>query len=217
MTNRILILVMSSNILLNRREAIVKSYVKRLENYSNIDLVFYSDDDDPATNTIKVDVPLQMKYSDNEIKTVGAIDLIEKRYYNQYDWYLFTDDDTFINVPLLNKMIHSFDKSVAHGKDLSGCYGDLSYLSGGAGILISNNVISKLFNMTNHKTDFSDVNIGLNMRERNISILDSKLFNGSNPYRDNKIDILEEEINRYITQHYVSPQKMLEFDSLVKI
>jgi hypothetical protein len=205
---------MSSNILLNRREAIVNSYMKRLDDYPNIDLIFYSDDEDPATNTIKVNVPLEMMYRDNEIKTIGAVDLIEKRYYNQYDWYLFTDDDTFVNVPLLNKMVHSFDKTIVHGKDLSGCYGNLSYLSGGAGILISNDVISKLFNMTNYKTDFSDVNIGLNMRERNISIVNNKLFNGSNPYNENKLNI-EEEINSHITQHYVNPQMMMEFDSLV--
>jgi hypothetical protein len=206
---------MSSNILLDRREAIINSYAKRLIDYPNIELMFYSDDEDTSTNTIKVDVPLEMKYSDNEIKTIGAIDLIQNRYYNKYDWYFFADDDTFINIELFNKMINTFDENFIHGQILSKCYGELIYLSGGAGFLISNKLISNLFNLTNHKTGFSDVNIGLNYKERNIPIMNNLLFNGSNPYKDNKLDILKYQINNHITQHYVNPIMMIEFDNLI--
>jgi hypothetical protein len=69
--------------------------------------------------------------------------------------------------------------------------------------------------MTNYNTSYSDVNVGMNIRDRNLEIKDSKLFNGSNPYKDNKIHILEEEINSCITQHYVSCEKMLEFDDMI--
>ena len=215
MKDKILVLVMSSNILLNRREAIVNSYMKRLDDYPNIDLIFYSDDEDPSTNTIKVDVPLQMKYSDNEIKTVGAIDLIEKRYHNKYDWYLFVDDDTFINIPLLDKKIDMFDEDFVHGRDITGCWGGLEYVSGGAGILMSNKVVEKLFKMVWYNTDFSDVNVGMNLRDRNIEIRNSNLFNPSNPYRDNTTNNLEESVKNNITYHYLHPSMMKEFDDMI--
>ena len=212
---RILILVMSSQIHMSRRDAIIGSYAKRVKDYSNIDLIFYSDDEDPATNTIKVDVPLQMKYSDNEIKTVGAIDLIEKRYHNKYNWYLFVDDDTFINIPLLNEKINMFDEDFVHGRDITGCMGELEYVSGGAGILMSNKVVEKLFKMVCYNTEFSDINVGMNLKDRNIKIRNSNLFNPSNPYRDNATDNLEEDVKNNITQHYLYPSMMKEFDDMI--
>jgi hypothetical protein len=95
--------------------------------------------------------------------------------------------------------------------------GELKYVSGGAGILIPNKLISKLFNMKCYNTSYSDVNLGMNIRDRNLEIKDSKLFNPSNPYREDKVDQLENEINSNITQHYIVSANMLEFDSLVKL
>jgi hypothetical protein len=214
-SKRILILVMSSQIHMVRRDSIVNSYGKRVKDYPNIDLIFYSDDDDPSTNTFKMDVPLQMKYSDNEIKTIGAIDLIEQRYHNQYDWYLFIDDDTFVNIPLLNEKIFMFDEDFVHGRDITGCMGDLEYVSGGAGILISNKIVGKLFKMVCYNTHYSDVNVGMNLRDRNIKIRNSILFNPSNPYRENGIQNLKEDVKSNITYHYLYPSMMKQFDDMI--
>ena len=215
MKRRVLILIMSSGILINRRQGIVDSYMKRTKEFSNIDILFYSDDEDFDTNTIKMDVPLEMHYRDNEIKTIGAINLIQKKYHNVYDWFLFVDDDTFINIPLLDKTINSFNEHFIYGRELTGSYGALRYLSGGGGFLIPNTIIDRLFGMMHYHTGFSDVNVGKNIEEQHLSIIHNDLFDSANAYKDNDTNNNQQRINTHITQHYISPVLMQEFDNLI--
>lgn len=212
--NKILIMAMGAICNLGRSNGIINSYARRLAQYPNIDLIFYSDYDDPSTNTFKMNVPLKMDYSDCTEKTIGAHDLIRERYQNKYDWYFFVDDDTFINIPLLDKMIHLFDRDFVHGMDITGNCDYIPYLSGGAGYIMSNDVMLKMFNLTNYQVNYSDANIGLNLSERGIGILHSNLFYWMNP-RNNNNSNLADEINNRITQHYVGPDDMLYFDSLI--
>ena len=205
-------MVMSSACLINRRQAILDTYHKRIKNYNNIDLVFYSDDEDESTNTFKVDVPLVYSYRDNEIKTIGAFHMIRDRFYNNYDWFFFVDDDTFINIPLLNEKIDEFDENYIHGKDIRGNYGNLPYCSGGAGFLISNKIIDKFFDAEDNKTGWSDVNVGLNAQKQGIEIRNSNYFDPSNP-NVTGVDLVE-DIKNKITYHYVNADMMKKFDSL---
>lgn len=213
---KILILTMSSKILSNRIDGILNSYYKIIENYDNIDLIFYSDHEDISKNIIKLDCDFEYCYRDNEIKNLTVFNLIRDKYYNKYDWYLFIDDDTFVNIPLLNDKINSFDENYIYGKDSTGYYGNLNYVSGGAGYIISNKLISKMFDLTNFKTSFADVSIGMNMIERGIEFINSDYFDPYNPYRMGTSDNIKEDIKNKITYHYIYPDKMLELMQYIK-
>jgi hypothetical protein len=214
---KILILVMSSEIPLiqKRRETVLNTYYNFICKYDNIDLIFYSDGEDLSKHTIKVNADYEYHYRDNEIKQVNIFNVIKEKYYEKYDWFFFVDTDTFINVPLLNNIIDSFDKEYIYGKSLKGCYGDLDYVSGGAGYLLSKNVVFKLFNIKNYNTGYADVTLGLNARDNNIQIKDDNRFDSSNPWRDG-INPLIENIKNTLTYHYLDSNNMFKLYDIIK-
>lgn len=214
--SKILILVMSSKVLENRIDGILNSYYNTIKNYNNIDLIFYSDHEDISKKVIKLDCTFAYNYSDNEIKNLTAFNLIKNNYYNKYDWFLFIDDDTFVNIPLLNDKLSLFDENYVYGKEMTGYYGDLKYVSGGAGYIISNKIIHKLFDPINYKTTFADVSVGMNMRERGLEFINSDYFDPFNWYRNGTPEKFNNDIENKITYHYINPSQMLELMKYIK-
>jgi hypothetical protein len=177
-----------------------ESYKERQENILNswgkdLDLFFYSEHEDKERNTIKV-----CDVNNVEIKQISVFKYIEKTHYNDYEWYFFGDDDTFVNTKLLNKEIDNFDKNKIHGSDIFGCWNDLHYPSGGAGFLIHNSVIDKFFDSKNFNVGYGDVTFGLNMEEKNIKIQNNEKFLSQHL---DYYKIPHQKANEYLTFHYV--------------
>lgn len=218
--NRILILSMSTNggPYQERRQAILASFGKTVDTYPDIDLIFYSEAESLDERMIKVEGDYIGSYPDNETKHVNVFNKIQKDFYDSYDWFLFIDDDTFVNVHLLAREISSFDKEYVHGMNIKGQWNDLNYLSGGAGCLISNTVVKHLFNMKHYHTHYGDVSLGLNIRDRNLKIKNDSRFYWSNPWKDERLDPIkyaQDEIQNMLTYHYISPENMIILSNLV--
>ena len=207
MTN-ILILVMSSFIIKDRVDSIMNSYYNNIKKYPNIDIIFYSDYNDEHNDLVKkVEANYKFKYSDNEIKHAAAFKLIRDCYYKKYDWFLFVDDDTYVNVQALSNNINSFDENFIHGY----YFKQLDYISGGAGCLISNKLIHNFFDFITYNSGYADVSLGENARRKNIKFKHSDLFYASNPWYDNEKDPeqnIKNSINNRITYHYINKNQM---------
>lgn len=207
---KILILVMSSGSLKNRRQGILDSWGTLVKNYDNIDLIFYSDDEEPSTNTYLLDCPFTFTYYDNEIKTLTSFKLVKEIFYNKYDWYLWVDDDTFVNVSLLNEKIDEFPEECLIGRDITGCWGDLKYLSGGAGFMCSDKFVHNLFDLKNFKTGYNDVSIGKNFKEKQLKMKSYKYFDPQNPFQNKNLHQAREQFKNRITYHRLNPKQMEE-------
>jgi len=206
--NSILILVMSSEIHQSRIDSVMNSYYNNVKKYSNIDLIFYSDHKDDSNDLVmRVDADYEFIYRDNEIKHAASFKLIQDHFYKKYDWFLFVDDDTYVNANILYNNIDSFSDDYAYGY----YFKDLGYVSGGGGCLISNKTISNLFDFKVYNTGYADVSLGINAREKNIKFKHSDFFYCSSPWYDNEKDpeqVVQDTINNRITYHYVNPQQM---------
>jgi len=173
---------------------------------NNINYIFYSDYVNGDKNMIKTSD--NSGYDGLEEKMINIIKIIDNNY-RQYDWYLFCDDDTFVNVELLNKKIGNFDEKYVYGQEFhQGWSNDTSliFCSGGAGTLIHKNNLMKL--SSNIKNNYvgcaSDVSLGMNLRDCQIIIKNSDLFYSDTPESKN---ISESEYKNYITFHNIRTEE----------
>lgn len=163
--------------------------------------------------------------------------------FNNYDYYFFVDDDTFVNLSNLEKLelLPSRD-SFCTGRllclnpdatDLWGNYtgtditlikGEninlpLYYPSGGSGFIISqkgcNQIKEYLLNSKNIPyCKFSDVSLGFWMRNSNVNFIPNDNF-----WWDTHENLLKNKWEKYtsddnvITFHYVNETLMIEYDS----
>jgi len=167
----------------------------------NVDYLFYSDHEDSDKKIIKVSN--RTDYHSNEDKHINMIHYLIKNIKN-YEWFFFCDDDTFVNTKKLEQFIDKLDIESVHGSVLDGTWpGDktLKYCSGGAGYLISYKLLSKIINNVKIlNTGYSDVSIGLILRDLKIKSFNYPFFN-SQPPQHYKIPI--ENVKDYITFHYM--------------
>lgn len=205
---------MTARVCQDRIDGILNSYHKILDKYG-VDLIFYSDHEDVANNIIKLDCEFVYSKRDNEIKTLTAFNLIKDRFHHKYDWYFFVDDDTFINIPLLMEKVEEFDEDYPYGKDIRGCWGGLPYASGGAGFLVPDKMVHKMFDLKNFNSAFNDVSIGYNMQERGIVFKDSDYFDTDNPHKRGNHGNTKNELMTHITFHYSHPDMMELFQQYV--
>ena len=176
-----------------RYEGIIKTWAK------NKNIIFYSDYEDIDKKIHKVSNITD--YSSNEEKHLNAFLLVNKLYM-KYDWFFFCDDDTFVNTKYLENT--KFDENFIHGSVITGCWPydkNLEYCSGGAGYLISKNILIKIYeNLFNSNTGFSDVSLGYIAKKCKIPFLNDDRFRSQNPSFFNTKD---DEIKNFFTFHYV--------------
>lgn len=200
-----------------------KKHIDRIENISKtwaekIDTVFYSDHQEPEKNVIKVSN--RDDYASGEEKQINILNRLsdltdgdDKNLLDVYDWVLFVDDDTFINVENLEKNIDSFDEGVVYGSIFDSVKDsenpmyvnkiiplEAKFPSGGAGFLVSTSVIKNIKEFNNYHTVCGDVSVGLNFHFNGIEQVDNKLFNSQNP---KFYEHSEDEINGMISYHYI--------------
>jgi len=214
---KVLILVLSCKKLQDRKEGILNSYASLLGRYENVEICFYSDHEEKETNTYLLPCKFSYSHRDNEIKVITAFNyLIQEVFKDEYDWYFFVDDDTFVNIPSLVEKIDEFDENFPVGMDIRGQWEALKYLSGGAGFLIPSKIREKFSNLENFDTGFSDVSLGMNMQKRRIEFKHSDYFDWDSPFKEKVLKISEEEIKRKITYHRISPEQMIILNEYVK-
>jgi len=177
----------------HRHEGIMETWGK------NKNIIFYSDYEDPDKKIYKVSN--RTDYSSNEEKHLNSF-LLVNNLNTKYDWFFFCDDDTFVNTEYLENT--KFDENFIHGSIITGCWPhdkNLEYCSGGAGYLISKNILIKIYeNLFNSNTGFSDVSLVYIAKKCNIPFLNDDRFRSQNPSFFNIKDI---EIKNFFTFHYV--------------
>lgn len=158
------------------------------------------------------------------------------------DWIFFADDDTYVNIENLNKIIINLSKDIDLylGKELflseratdkegnytgfplntvkgEGANLPLSYVSGGAGFLISKNTYKKLQNHLCNTQNIAqayntDVTFGFWIKNCKINVTNSDLFNTTNPQ---VLHHSKEKMKQAITYHYVNEKMMLDIHKII--
>lgn len=200
---KILFVILHGEVYKDRYHSIKNTWGK------HVDTLFYSDYENLEQNIVKVSD--NKTYSSNEEKHINVIKNLENFVNNDYEWFFFCDDDTFVNVSMLEKKLNDFDPNYVHGSVINCWPSDrlLSYCSGGAGYLIHNTLLSKIkLNLKNYNTGYSDVSLGLSLRENGVKVLNHELFNSQAPsFYGFGVD----SIKKLITFHYIkSEQDMLK-------
>lgn len=190
---KILYVILHGSIYSERKINIKETWGKHL------DCLFYADYENKEYNVIKVSE--RSDYHSNEEKHVNVIKYLSEKTPN-YEWFFFCDDDTFVNSKLLENKLNEFDEDSVIGSVIN-CWSKdntLHYCSGGAGYLINHKILKKLNTIRLLNTGYSDVTLGLFLRENNIQIKNSSLFFSQNPkfYGFN-----ENNITEFITFHYI--------------
>lgn len=154
-----------------------------------------------------------------------------------HDWYFFTDDDTFVNVPNIEKLLEKYDvnssicighvgKLNPNGTDMDGnqtgfplhtiignnVYLPLTYVSGGAGFILSRKAMQSICKYIKLERNIpgsynSDVTFGFWARNAGINIIDIKGFWWTNPTELKHNDVI---FNYSYTYHYVNETMMEE-------
>lgn len=187
---KILYLLLTTEKYKTRQENILKSWG------DNVDLYFYSEHEDLEFKVIKV-----CDENDVEIKQTAIFKIIGEKFINDYEWFFFGDDDTFVNTKLMELELDKLEKNMIHGLDIFGCWNSLHYPSGGAGFLIHNNLIPKFYDAKKYNVRYGDVTFGLNMLDKNISIKNNDKFMSQHPTFYN---LNLDDTYKYLTFHYVN-------------
>ena len=174
-------------------------------------LLFYSDHSVPEKNIYKVCD--QSDYASGQMKQINVFDLLKKSFTN-YSWYFFCDNDTFVNTKKLDEYIFNADISSIHGSIIN-CWPidrSLYYPSGGAGYLMHYSIFNLMNDLQYNNTQFSDVSIGINFKEKNIKLINSELFKSQRP---EFYDISDKDIKKYLSFHYVTEFSMMNHLNLL--
>lgn len=197
---RILYLVIHTQKQPDRYQSIMETWGK------NVDILFYSDHEE-LPNIIKVSN--NSDYNSGEEKQINIINNFPYDKMN-YDWFVFVDNDSFVNTKKVLTEIESFDKNYVHG-DVCNCWSNdfsLPYCLGGAGIFVSREILLKLKgNLTHNPVMWGDVSLGINLRNLNIPVISNSLCHSQPPSLYN---IPENEIKNHLTFHYIKEQNVMK-------
>lgn len=168
----------------------------------NSDLLFYGDYEDNKEEIIKVSD--NKSYQSNEEKHVNIFKYLSQNPTYNYEWFFFCDDDTFVNVNKLEKLLTTFDVNYVHGQLLTTNViddGPIEYLSGGAGYLIHCDLLEKISKeIKNLNTGYADLTLGVCLKNLNIPILNYEFFKSQSHIF---YEYPDESIKNYITFHYI--------------
>jgi len=185
---------------INRQKCILDTWLKDKINY-----FFYTDKSTNVGN--QVQICDNDTYFSNGIKNIGElIRVYNLKHYENVDWMFFCDDDTCVNLRKLENLLPTLDKTKMYGHMLSGTWPEdtsLSYLSGGAGYLLSSDTLKKFKapSLDYLKMSFySDVCVGFWARDNNIESINIK---GFYPHPPKDCKLTDNEIKNCYTFHYI--------------
>lgn len=198
--------IISTQKFINTRQKHLKeTWLKNIKNY-----IFASDID----NDDNIKLSDKHDHSSGEEKQINIFNYLLKN--KKFDYYFFCDDDTFVNIKILNKYLLTFDQNNA-GNILSRARDPLNpqwlttpslqYFSGGAGFILNREIVETIANNLFLRQDnrYGDVSLGIIMDKLNISLNHSDLFNKDTP-ENLKHDI--KNIKNSLTYHYVRDDMM---------
>jgi hypothetical protein len=172
----------------------------------NNSVIFYSDHDDSSNNCYKVCE--RSDYSSGQLKQINVFNLLLNQF-NNYEWYFFCDNDTFVNTTNLDNYIINAERNHIHGEIINTWPQDttLYYPSGGAGYLMHNSILQNMMNISYNNTQYGDVSIGINFRNKKIPLKHNNLFKGQLP---EFYGLTYDRISEYMTFHYVTSYDTME-------
>lgn len=162
-------------------------------------VLFYGDYDD--ANVIKVSD--KTDYSSGEDKQINIINEFPLDRL-VYDWYIFCDDDSFINTSMLPSFLSKLDPWVVHGMTGNGYDPDktLFYCYGGAGIFMSRNMLHSMRGtLTHNDVIWGDVSLGMNMRRLGISTCNHEDICHTQPPSTYKLK--RDQVKDHVSFHYI--------------
>ena len=163
----------------------------------------------PIYNIIKVSN--NSTYYSGEEKQINIINNFPKNKLN-YDWYVFVDNDSFVNTKKIYEIIENFIPDHVYGSTCNCWPGDknLHYCLGGAGIFISNLVLKRIIGkLTHNPVPWGDLSLGINLKRLNINMINDDRLHSQPPsfYKIN-----DEDIKNNATFHYI-----YTFDEMEKL
>ena len=210
---KILISIISTKRYLESRIKLIENtWLKDVENY-----VIISDYNDESRNTVKITE--DETYESNVEKNFKSFTHFYEKY-NDFDWFMNLDDDTFLNYKNLKSTLESYplDEIFMLGRINYGSLPDdmsLNYCSGGAGYIFNKKTLGVLkdIDMSYNKSRFADANVGMFCRDKGIQIIDNELFHQREPeyYGFN-----DEVIKKSVTFHYIFNEKFEQLYKLIK-
>jgi hypothetical protein len=186
----------------SRVDNIIKTWGK------NNDLIFFSDHEDSELNIHKVSE--NSSYNSGQEKQIKSIQfLIDNK--NEYDWYVFCDNDTFINTKLIEVIIKDFNEDAVYGEIIN-CWAEdrtLFYPSGGAGFVVSRKTLLKLSGkVKQNNVIWGDVSVGINLRNNKINTIDmSNVFHSQKP---SFYKIPDKDIKNHASFHYIKDLNQMQ-------
>jgi hypothetical protein len=157
-------------------------------------IVFYSDHNDCLNRIISASN--RSDYRSAEEKNIYMLNhLISIRDLIPDSWLIFCDDDTYIKTENLKhylatataRAIHCHeinkDRDPANPLFKASRYSDsFSYPSGGAGYVFHSSLLHSLVPFKSYETGFSDVSVGMNLKNQEIQLIHSELFTKDPPW-----------------------------------
>ena len=149
---------------------------------AHFDHVYYSDHRSPLRNVVHVSRATH--YKSNEEKHINFLNRCGGFLAARYEWIFCCDDDTFVFPERLRQFVREEARpDTVYGTvdSFRKCPGnpifnrvdrELCYPAGGAGYLIPSKVLAGLLPLKNFCNGYSDVSFGLNLRERNVPLVD---------------------------------------------
>jgi hypothetical protein len=207
-TDKILFVIMHGINCQHRYDNVINTWGK------NINHIFYSDYEDIGRNIIKTSD--KTGYYSLEEKMLNVVKTIYENF-KDYEWFLFCDDDTYINVKKLFLELPNFNKDFVYGQILLHGWREnpeVIFCSGGAGTLIHKNNLEKIQNnITNHNIGIADVSFCMNLTKNNIKIIHSNLFYNNTPQ---SIGLEKINYNNYISFHNIKTlEQMLDIHTAI--
>jgi len=131
-----------------------------------------------------------------------------------YDWYVFIDDDTYMNTPNLNLFLDNYDSSQLFyiGSKRFDQW-NVKYMSGGAGFCLSKPLYAKLADYVRSKSEYSELYFNYNgdvtlgswvSNIPDVIHVDDDKFSASKHNND-------EQLNGFISFHYLKTKEEFDF------
>ncbi|KAL5277676.1 C1GALT1.2 family protein [Megaselia abdita] len=219
-----------------KAKAVKETWAKRCNKY-----LFISSKTDSKLNTIAL--PLEEGRQHLWLKIKAAFMYIYKKYFNDYDWFVKADDDTYMIVENLRYMLYQYDPL---SPLYLGCkfkrYVSQGYMSGGAGYILSKEALRRFVEIglpdrkycKQEDDEVEDVEMGRcleklnvtavdtldeNMRERMLPLdpeyhLNNKSESWYSYYKFSKSK-MDCCSSKTISFHYISPENMYVMDFLI--